>query len=233
MKKILITVLCFSVLLSAFASVSAQDYSFTLTTVEQYSETQSTWNADISVPAISGMKNKEEQAALNSAIKEEADALILQYMEETKKAAEEWPGEDKPHFGYTYSYDIVSDKEDYFVFKTELFWSAGSSMMLTKFYTLDKDKGILLKLSDVIENADSDKKLVAYLREEMKKANESGSTYWVDDTTIEEAVANLDETKHWYLSEDDQLVVWFDKYEVAPGAQGQSSFEIPENIYDN
>ena len=37
---------------------------------------------------------------------------------------------------------------------------------------------------------------------------------------------NLDAARHWYINNDGDLVIVFDKYEIAPGAQGESEFVI-------
>ena len=61
----------------------------------------------------------------------------------------------------------------------------------------------------------------------MKAVNKAnGNIYFIDDDTLDIALSNVPVYHHWYLNADGKLVIAFDKYEVAVGAQGTPEFVI-------
>ena len=88
----------------------------------------------------------------------------------------------------------------------------------TRYYNLDLKDGKLLTLKDVLgENykqiADEE------IRRQMKERSDSGSVYF-------EGFEGIDENTPFYLNESGNPVIVFDKYEIAPGSEGQQEFEI-------
>ena len=53
--------------------------------------------------------------------------------------------------------------------------------------------------------------------------------FWVGQDEVEN-FERISEDQNFYLNSDNQLVICFDKYEVAAGAQGSPEFVIPTDV---
>lgn len=237
MKKnnlILSVLLCLSTLLvSTMMTLAEENSPVSVAAVDQYMDTQPTWYCDVVIPAVSGMSDKKAQSDLNKTLTDEAQTVIDTYKTETEQLAKDFPGDDKPHIGYEYNFTVDVDDEDYLVFHTEFFSAAGSSSSVHHYYTFDREDGKQLTFDSLFTKSDYLSVLTDYIRGEMKKANEKNGMYWLDDDSLDTAMASVAENSHWYLKNDDELVIIFDKYEVAPGAMGTSAFAIPEDVFDS
>ena len=60
--------------------------------------------------------------------------------------------------------------------------------------------------------------------------NEEGGMFWVEDDEFTEGFKGIKKDQNFYINEDGNLVICFDKYDVAAGAQGSPEFVIPNEI---
>ena len=222
---LLILVLTFTIT----AAVSAEElYNFELKDGASIIEESDYWYLKLITPQISGMSDEEQQQKLNEYFESFIDYVSSEYKEDKEYFEENYEGEDSPLFGYEYFYDKVCESNDYFVFRTTLFYAAGSSMAVNEYWTLNKHTGKLTELSDI-----ADRERLTEIRgmifDAMKQENETGGSFWLDEENFDIAFSYIEEYHHWYVNENGNLVITFDKYEIAPGASGESRFEIAEN----
>jgi len=129
------------------------------------------------------------------------------------------------------------------VFRVFEFTAAGSSNYMAQYFTVDKRAHKLLSLSDITGGkADAMEKIRAYIEESMREYNKNNDMkYWVDDgpeggdykESLDKVFASIEEKRQYYLNEEGQLVITFNKYDVAPGAMGSPEFIIPNEILGN
>lgn len=214
------------------AEENAVPYDITLTEAYSFSDETETRSCRISVPEIHGLKDAEEEAALNEELRSFAEEVQRYYEDMAAEFDELYKPEEQPHYMTELSYDIIYENDERLVFKTEYIYIVASASVFTSFYSIDKQTGSLIPLSDYLPDSFAFDAVTLYLRSEMQAINETEPTnmYWVNDDSIETSVAVLETSRHWYPNEENQLVVWFDKYEVAPGASGSSSFIIPQDL---
>lgn len=239
MNKIFLAALLTVLVLALAGTVMADEpYSFELTEAYTFAEETEHWSINVSLPQVSGMADEDEQAALNEYILSKKDLMIEDYEQNVvfaETAVEE--GLD-PHFSYTYSWDIVTDSDDYFVFRISWFFAAGSSTTLNEYFNLDKNTG---KLLDFDEDAVTSLEQMAAVRgqiyDQMLAANEESqdeygvNIYWIEDDTLDISLGQVRYLNHWYYNADGALVIAFDKYEVAPGVMGNPEFVVyPEGV---
>ena len=68
---------------------------------------------------------------------------------------------------------------------------------------------------------------------EMRKQNEEGTGYfWVDEDDID-PFKKIKEAQNFFINDNGNIVICFDKYDVAAGAQGCPEFEIPNEVIKN
>ena len=230
-KSILFGSFLFALILVFSAAVSADetntDHHFELSQGFSRIENSESFYLNLSAPQLSGMANEEEQAKLNEYFRSVADSVSKEYEADKSYFEENFEGEEMPHFGYEYTYDTVTDSADHFVFKTQIFYAAGSSMSVNEYWTLDKHSGKVMELSDL---ADKERltEIKAMILDAMEQENESKDevVFWLDDENFDIAFSYIEEFHHWYVNEAGNLVITFDKYEIAPGAYGEIQFEI-------
>ena len=228
--KLFIGLILFALTLSVTGAVFAEDgFTFELTEAYSYSEKADNWSIEISVPRISGMASEVEQDELNAHFFECKDEMIAEYKQNVEFAKQSIAEGGEPHFGYQYSWDVITDSDDYFVFRTVWFLAAGSSTSLNEYWNLDKKTG---KLLDFDEDAVTSLEQMASIREQifakMQEVNESGEgMFWTEDDSLDISLGQVRYLNHWYYNQDGDLVITFDKYEIAPGAMGSPEFVIP------
>ncbi len=221
-------------LMSAAAAGAADSYSFELSEGYSFSEENEHWSIEISMPKVSGMADKEEQEALNEYILSKKDKMLEEYRELTASAEQSIKDGSDPHFSYQYSWNAVTDNDDYFVFRIEWFFASASAATLSEYFNLDKKTGRLL---DFDEDAVTTPEEMAYIREEilaqMEAANEESrreygaGLFRTEDGSLDNALGQAGNRNHWYYNGDNDLVITFDKYEIAPGVMGSPEFVIP------
>lgn len=135
------------------------------------------------------------------------------------------------------SYKVIRDDDRMLsVFFTTVI-NAGSSAEYNRYINLDKQSGKVLELKDLfVENSSYITVISEEIKRQMKVQNDSGKTryfipgsIWSDDECFKE----ISEEQNFYINESNQLVIAFDKYEVAPGSMGTPEFIIDTGILRN
>ena len=227
---------------AVFTFVSAESESLTVADAEKYEITIGNYDSKIIVPEIKGLADSKEQDQLNASFSNHAAELVQNFISEAKSIRQQFP-EDGPHFELQYQYEVLYDNEDNMVFRVFEFTAAGSSNYMAQYFTVDKRAHKLLSLSDITGGkADAMEKIRAYIEESMREYNKNNDMkYWVDDgpeggdykESLDKVFASIEEKRQYYLNEEGQLVITFNKYDVAPGAMGSPEFIIPNEILGN
>jgi len=227
---------------AVFTFVSAESESLTVADAEKYEITIGNYDSKIIVPEIKGLADSKEQDQLNASFSNHAAELVQNFISEAKSIRQQFP-EDGPHFELQYQYEVLYDNEDNMVFRVFEFTVAGSSNYMAQYFTVDKRAHKLLSLSDITGGkADAMEKIRAYIEESMREYNKNNDMkYWVDDgpeggdykESLDKVFASIEEKRQYYLNEEGQLVITFNKYDVAPGAMGSPEFIIPNEILGN
>lgn len=200
-------------------------------TLGRYSHSEAGYEANISTPKIEGLLDKELENKLNKEFKENADALIAAYESDVKEFKEAF-GEETIHLGITSDYTVRTDNADILAIDAYILTTAGSSSTVHSFYNIDKKSGTLISLDSLFkEGADYVGVLSEYILSRMKYANEhNDGLYWTEKNEIDDGFKHIREDQSFFINDDGELVICFDKYEVAAGAQGCPEFVIPNEI---
>lgn len=201
-------------------------------TFERYVYKDKGYDAEVATPEINGLADKSLEDKLNSEFKENAKAIIAQYEKDVKEVKERFGDEETIHMGVTSDYIIKTDNDDILAIDLYILNTAGSSSTVHSFYTVDKKNGELLTLRGLFEkNSDYVGILSDYIKNEMKRENdENDGLYTLEG---EFGFEKIKDDQNFYIDENGKLVICFDKYEVAAGAQGSPEFVIPSDIIKN
>lgn len=234
LKMVMIS-LC--LVLAVSAAVFAQDASkITIEDANVYTYSDDNFNAKIVTPKISGMADEAKQKDLNDYFAKTAADLQKQFEDEKSEAIAEGTATPNtyglPHFGYTFTYEVVTDTDKIFAFDTQIFYAAGSSSTDTQYFTIDKSDGHLVTLAELFPSGTDYMTAISdYVRAQMTELNKDGNHAYYEGTDLDDAFKSIPTLNHYYVDDKGGLVVFFDKYQVAPGAYGRSTFVIPGIVY--
>ena len=201
-------------------------------TFGKYENKDQGYEAKIITPKIEGLLDKDLENRLNNDFKENAEEIIKAYENDVKELKKEY-GEETIHMGVASDYIIKTDTDRILSLDVYILYTAGSSSTKHTFYTIDKKTGKLLSLSGLFKNgADYISPISEYIKEEMKRLNaEEDGLFWVNpEEDFFESFEKIKENQNFYINDRCELVICFDKYEVAAGAQGCPEFVIPPDV---
>ena len=187
------------------------------------------FDAQLKTPAIEGLDSKLE-AMLNQKYLDENQKLYDDFMkeiDELKKA-----DMDEAHMGIASGYEVKTDTDKLLVIGRYVVNTAGSSSTTIKYDTIDKQNKILITLPSLFKDEAYidiiSENIKAQMKEQMK---DESNVYWLEDEMMgDENFSNIDKNQSFYITKDNQLVIAFDKYEVAPGYMGNPEFIIPSEL---
>lgn len=180
---------------------------------------------------------QEEESGIRIAVpkiigKEEIhDQLNRKYLAEGQQAYEEGVKEIKKNgqqIDTTGGYRILVNDERFLVIDRSIEQTIASTQTNNQFDTLDKQNEVLVSLPLLFKNNDYLIALSKEIEEQMKNRMEKNpeSTYFALE---DNGSFLLKKDPSFYINKEHQLVIFFDKYEVAPGAMGTQEFVIDTN----
>ena len=215
----------------AMSEIPGLNYVIRVLTLDKYEVEENGYELNVTTPKIEGLLDKELEAKLNSEFKENANSVIKAFEEDMKALKEEF-GDETVHMGLDFNYMVKTDNDNYLALDVYILNTAGSSSTKHSFYTINKQTGELLTLNGLFKDgADYVSVLSDYIKTEMARLNnEEGGMFWVDDDEFTEGFKGIKKDQNFYINEEGNLVICFDKYDVAAGAQGSPEFVIPNEI---
>lgn len=202
-------------------------------TVKEVKEEDSTKLINAKIPALENTGNTDLEKRINyeimlkiNEILEEAEERAAGY----KNAVIETGGTEESYqpiniqidykVGYS-SNDVVS----FTILKSETLASAYTEMF---FYNIDIKSGKTLNLRDLLGN--DYKKIVdeTIYKEIAERSKNPDNIYFTEENGFE-GIEN--EYQNFYINSNGNVVIVFEKYEIAPGYMGIQEFEIDKNIF--
>lgn len=228
-RKLLLTALTGIILLSNISvkSIPAEpltqlqptaSISYTFDTYETKKENT---QAKIEVLKINGLKNTELEQKLND-----------EFLQISQTAYDEFM---LPDSGIQFSevdYTITADTSAIVSIKTVLSSVMASSNQTFRCYTIDKKNQKLFTLSELFKDSSYIKMISDSIKEQMKTKmkDDEAVSYFIDSETEGLNFIEIKKDQNFYINENAQLVICFDKYEVAPGYMGAQEFIIPTDV---
>lgn len=194
-------------------------------TIRNYFYSDKKHEMNIEVPKIENENNIAD--SINKEVDELTKILADKFQEELESLGEGY------HSIYS-DYEIVTNTEEWFTLKIYVLEIAGSSNTYYKYYHIDKNNNKIVNLSDLSE----DENFYAVLEEEIKRQLhermrlDPNEVYWVDEDTEQDCV-QLDESHNFYWKENGDIVIVFDKYEIAPGFMGTPEVVIERKVFND
>ncbi|WP_353682089.1 DUF3298 domain-containing protein [Tepidanaerobacter sp. EBM-49] len=203
-------------------------------TFKEYTLNDETFNADIKIPEISGLKDEELQKALNEKYLEENEKLYQQFINDMEEMKKNGGG----HLGVDSGYVIKTDNDRILSVGRYVVNTVASSSTTFKYDTIDKKNEVLITLPSLFKDDSYINIISENIKEQMIKRHKEDENmiYWVsgvEDEDLIELFEKISKDQNFYINNDGKLVICFDKYEVAPGYMGVQEFIIPTEVISN
>ncbi len=194
-------------------------------TIRDYSYADYYHEMNIQVPKIEGDAG-EAVDYINKDVEELTSILAQRFNDELQEIG------DQGHSSIYVDYDVVTNTDTWFTLKITVFEAAGSSNTYYKYYHIDKLKGKIVKLGDLAQDEELYRLLKENIKEQMKKEMEDDSDkiYWVDSEDFGMEFEELGPNHNFYWNKDGDIVIVYDKYEVAPGYMGTPEFAVKKSV---
>ncbi|OAB34904.1 anti-sigma factor [Paenibacillus macquariensis subsp. defensor] len=216
---------------NAFSVIPGVDSIVKVLTFREYAVNESTYNADIKVPVITNLDNKELELGLNQKYLAENKKLFDEFQADMETMKKEGDG----HLGIDTGFEVKTDNDSILSIGRYVVNTVGSSSTTMKYDTIDKKNQILLNLpmlfkddqyiSVISENISN--QMIAQMKADPDKV------YWIATEENKDPLydfKNIKKDQSFYINNSGQLVITFDKYDVAPGYMGLAEFVIPTEV---
>lgn len=185
-----------------------------LPTVEMIAEDTGIVTEELNLKIYQLCEKYAEDAALRA---EEYKTAFL----ETGGTEEEW---EAHNIRITVSYEIKQQNDKYlsFIIRGTDNWT--NACQDTKYYNLDVETGKTVTLEDLLGSGC--RELVnESIREQISERETAGDVFWEEDKG---GFTGISENANFYINENNNPVIVFGKYEIAPGSSGEIEFEIAD-----
>ncbi len=186
-------------------------------TVRNYTYDHGDYDVDIEVPEV----RNEVADAINKDVSELTEILLHEFYMELDLTGSK--GFGSIHMDY----EVLEDSRDWFTLKVSVMQINASSNSYYKYYHIDKSKGSIVTLQDLFVDDSFSEILKENIKEQMiRRMENSRDVYWTDSSKIGKDILSIDGKHNFYWNQNGDLVIAFDKYEVAPGFMGCPEFTI-------
>ena len=130
-------------------------------------------------------------------------------------------------------YEVVTNNDTWFTLKINVTETGASGYMYAKYYHINPKTGELITFGDLFDST-SYLKLEEYIISDMKAQMESDENiiYFFDDPVLGEDIIYVNDNQNFYFNENNNLVMAYNEYEVAPGYMGCPEIIIPYEIFN-
>jgi hypothetical protein len=193
-------------------------------TIRNYFYLDDKHELDISVPQIEEDENKAIDY-INADAEELTEALVQRFYHDLDELGSEF------HGSVYVDYEVITNTENWFTLKLRVNEAYGSGNTYYKYYNLDKVTGKIATLSDIVKDEAFYAVAENEIKEQMRQRMQQDSTvkYWIqgiNGNAPSEDFVMVTPEHNYYWDEDGNLVIPYDKYEVAPGYMGTPEFVI-------
>lgn len=200
-------------------------------TFREYTVNEDSYNADIKVPSIQGLENKDLENNLNDKYLTENKKLYEDFMADMEDMKSNGDG----HLGVSSGYVVKTDNDKLLSIGRYVVNTVGSSSTTMKYDTIDKDSEILITLPSLFKNDSYVNIISENIKKQMIEQNKADENkfYWVEGIEKDinmDLFEKISKDQNFYINSEGKLVISFDKYEVAPGYMGVVEFVIPTEI---
>lgn len=131
-------------------------------------------------------------------------------------------------------YEVVMNTDRWFTLKVTFCTTAGSSDNYYRYYHIDRRADKRVVLGNMFGSADFGSVITEDIKRQMREqmAADDSVMYWLDKEKYSFDFADVGVDHNFYFNAGGDLVIPFDKYEVAPGAMGTPEFVVGRSVFE-
>ena len=208
-------------IIESVENIEEEYYEIYLSKLESHKLTESGDEVLIHKYELAGMKDLKSQRLVNDKL----EALYNNVINECEKVKE---NENFPELDCI----ITMDNEDLFSFCVSKKLSTNNETYVKEFYTISKHTGELLELSDFYESSNYLNEVAKNIYDEFEnRKNISGDNGYFFNLREKDFYDKIKiNSTSFYVSENNELVYYFQKYEIGSGAIGEQEFILLEKV---
>ena len=181
-------------------------------------------SADIQTPKIEGAPK-----SVNDDINAYAQTIIRQYRRDLAESS------GQGYRDVRLDYTVVTDNARIFSLRFNTTITSADTGEQVRIYNLDKGTGRILKLGDMFAPGTNwQPKLTREVRRQMRKQKKESDrvSYFIDDPDFPDVFTDrtIGDSTQFYVNPHGNLVLVFDRGEVAPMYMGVCEFVIPKSV---
>ena len=195
-------------------------------TVRNYFMEENGYEMRVEVP---GLKDTTSGACeVNDDVNELTAALVEAFCAEVEVSG------DGGHGSLHITYDTVLQTEEWFTLRLCSEETSGGSGAAYHYYHIDRRSGERVILGDLFDRDGWEQALENALIDRMEAEMRADHTlvYWYEPGEDGYEGLQLTEDHDFILTEDGNLILPFDEYEIAPGFMGTPSFTVATEVFE-
>ena len=213
-------------------------------TIRSYHQADQDYNIDAEIPAIvetGGLDGSGSQSGTAKSVNEQIEQIVDSYLAEGKKefaaykeaffaaggTKEEWADRQ---MDLSVDYQVKYQSEEVLSLELITFKGWVNAMEERYYYNLDLKQDRLLSLKDVLGNGyveRCNKEVVRQIEARMAAdENQMFFGFGPNDDGMAEGFTTVDETTQFYINENQEVVLVFPEYSIAPGYMGITEFNM-------
>lgn len=196
-------------------------------TFRNYSDNSGGFEANVDIPQIVDNENHENTLGINKTIEEYAEQLISMYEQDLQQSGGEG------YYMLDSSYEVIRDDDHYLCIRINSAVVMAGTNQFVKIFNIDKNTGGILTLADLFgDTPDYAAVISENIKEQMREqmAADEMIAYFIYSEEEPYGFDTITDESHFYLNENNELVIVFDEYEAAPGYMGVVEFTIPKEV---
>ncbi len=195
-------------------------------TIRNYFYSDPNHEMDIDVPSVSDPHDSNAASEINKDVEQLTDELADKFYLDLEKFG------DSSHGSIYVNYDVLMSTDRWFTLKLSVNSIEGSGNVYYKFYNVDRSTGEIVPLSELFNPTNFDCIIKEDIIAQMNARMEENNTliYWVNKKGQNSASWQITDDHNYYFNENGDLVIPFDKYEVAPGSMGNPEFVVKQDV---
>lgn len=207
-------------------------------TFREYQFEDKELEVNIKIPGIQDTGNTELERKINAEIEEKVEAVLNQAKKQSKEYNEqlqkmEGMEEEVRQFDVVVDYEKKYSDEKILSFVVYKLVNGPSADPKNYYYNMDLETGMELKLKDVLKEnwRETANKCIREQIQQRMAEDESQVFFGTNQEDLDLGIKGfqtVSEDQTFYINEKGNVVVTFDKYEIAPGYMGMPEFEIEQ-----
>lgn len=195
--------------------------------VRDYREEDAVQSLHVKIPVIKNTGNTKMEKQVNAAISKYINATIKNIQKEHKELTENYKKDNKTAIMKTsisIDYKITVNKGNLLSFQIITTYSANTSYQERQIYNLDLKTGNVITLENLFPN--SYKKMIdSTIKKQIQaiQKKDKNALFF----TGKDGFTGIKNNQNFYIDDHNNVVILFEKYEIAPGYMGKQEFKIP------